>query len=119
MGLSIFPSNKLSVDADTVLVTALRTYCITNSYSEELIYSFLFYPRVKPVKSYGVDYFPRMQLESLILSEVISERERQIPYDITCIWNLKYGTNDHIYKTETDHGQGQQTCGCQGRKWDG
>ena len=22
------------------------------------------------------------------------ERERQRPYDITCMWNLKYGTND-------------------------
>ena len=29
-----------------------------------------------------------MELESLILSEVKSERERQIPYDITYIWNL-------------------------------
>ena len=31
-----------------------------------------------------------------------SERERQIPYDITYMWNLKYDTNEHIYKTETD-----------------
>ena len=31
-----------------------------------------------------------------------SERERQIPYDITCVWNLKYGTDEPIYKTETD-----------------
>ena len=31
-----------------------------------------------------------------------SERERQIPYDITYVWNLKYGTNEPIYKTETD-----------------
>ena len=29
-----------------------------------------------------------MKLETLILSEVKSERERQIPYDITYIWNL-------------------------------
>ena len=29
------------------------------------------------------------------------ERERQIPYDITYIWNLKYDTCDSIYKTET------------------
>ena len=27
-----------------------------------------------------------------------SERERQIPYDITYIWNLKYNTNEHIYR---------------------
>ena len=31
-----------------------------------------------------------------------SERERQIPYDITYIWNLKYDTNEPIYETETD-----------------
>ena len=49
-----------------------------------------------------------------------SERERQIPYDITCMWNLKYGTDDPIYKTETYHGQGEQTCGQGwGREWDG
>ena len=39
-----------------------------------------------------------------------SEWERQIPYDITYIYKLKYGANDPIYKIETDHGQ--QTCGC-------
>ena len=31
-----------------------------------------------------------------------SERERWIPYDITYVWNLKYDTNEPIYKTETD-----------------
>ena len=31
-----------------------------------------------------------------------SEIERQIPYDITYMWNLKYNTSEHIYKTETD-----------------
>ena len=31
-----------------------------------------------------------------------SERERQIPYDITYMWNLKYDTNEPIYKTLTD-----------------
>ena len=31
-----------------------------------------------------------------------SERERQIPYDIICIWNLIYDTNERIYKTKTD-----------------
>ena len=28
-----------------------------------------------------------------------SERERQIPYDITYMWNLKYDTNELIYET--------------------
>ena len=31
-----------------------------------------------------------------------SERERQIPRDSTYMWNLKYDTNELIYKTETD-----------------
>ena len=30
-----------------------------------------------------------------------SEQERQIPYNITYIWNLKYDPNEPIYKTET------------------
>ena len=30
-----------------------------------------------------------------------SDRERQIPYDIIYKWNLKYGTNEHIHKTQT------------------
>ena len=31
----------------------------------------------------------------------VSQKEKQIPYAFTCIWNLKYGTNEPIYKTET------------------
>ena len=31
-----------------------------------------------------------------------SERERQTPYDLTCMWNLKYDTNQLIYETEMD-----------------
>ena len=30
------------------------------------------------------------------------------------MWDLKYGTDYPIYKTETDHGQGEQTCGSWG-----
>ena len=47
-----------------------------------------------------------MQLEILILSK--SERERKIPYDIIYMWNLKYGTNEPIYKTEA-HSQTWRT----------
>ena len=43
-----------------------------------------------------------MDLEIIILSEVKSERERQIPHDITYMCNLKYDTNELIYKAETD-----------------
>ena len=28
-----------------------------------------------------------------------SEKERQIPYDIACMWNLTYDTNELIYET--------------------
>ena len=31
-----------------------------------------------------------------------SERERQIPDDITYMWNWKYDTDELIYKTEAD-----------------
>ena len=52
-----------------------------------------------------------MQLEIIILSE-ISQKERQIPYDITYIWNIKYGTNEPIYKQKQTHRPREQTCGC-------
>ena len=51
-----------------------------------------------------------------------SEKEIQIPYDITYMWNLKYGTNEPIYKTKQTYRHREQTCGCQGgrgREWDG
>ena len=31
-----------------------------------------------------------------------SERERQIPYAITYMWNLKCYANERVYETETD-----------------
>ena len=31
-----------------------------------------------------------------------SERERQIPYAITYMWNLKYDTSELIYEAEID-----------------
>ena len=43
-----------------------------------------------------------MNLEITILSEVKSERKRQIPYDIIYMRNLKYDTDEFTYKTETD-----------------
>ena len=44
-----------------------------------------------------------MQLEIIILSEV-GQSERQIPYDITYMWNLKYDTNEPVLGTETIRG---------------
>ena len=51
----------------------------------------------------GIISFATMQMdiEIIILSEV---RERQIPYDITQMWNLKYDTNGPIYETEIEAG---------------
>ena len=42
-----------------------------------------------------------MDLEGIVLNEV-RQRERQIPYDITYMWNLKYDINEPIYETETE-----------------
>ena len=30
------------------------------------------------------------------------ERERHVPYDMTYMWNLKYDTNEPIFKKETE-----------------
>ena len=37
-----------------------------------------------------------MQLEIITLSEV--KRERQIPYDITYMWNMTFDTDEPIHK---------------------
>ena len=55
-----------------------------------------------------------MDLEIIILSKV-SQRERQILYDITCMWNLKQDTSEHTYETERNR-HTEQTCGCQGEE---
>ena len=50
-----------------------------------------------------------------------SERQRQIFHVITYLWNLKYGTNEPMYKIETYHSHGKQTCwlpGGKGWEWD-
>ena len=47
-----------------------------------------------------------------------SEREREISYDITYMWNLKYGTNEPIYLVceKQIHRHREQACGFQGRE---
>ena len=47
-----------------------------------------------------------------------SKSERQIPYDITYIWNLTYGSNETFHRIE-NHGHGEQTCGCEWVGWTG
>ena len=41
-------------------------------------------------------------LRDYILREVCQAEKRQIPYDITYMWNLKYDTKEPIYEAETD-----------------
>ena len=41
-----------------------------------------------------------MDLETIILSKVTQRKTKS--YDITYMWNLKYDTNELIYKTEID-----------------
>ena len=63
-----------------------------------------------------------MELEILILSEESQKEKNKYHMIITYVWNLKYGTDDPVYKTETVHGQGEQPCGSHGggrREWDG
>ena len=48
-----------------------------------------------------------------------SEKERQIQYDITYIWNLTHDTNEHIYKTVTDSDLEERLVVVKGRGEDG
>ena len=53
-----------------------------------------------------------MELETLILSEV-NQKENKTPYDVTCMWSLKYGTDDLSTKQKR-YGHVGQACVCQG-----
>ena len=60
-----------------------------------------------------------MQLEILIRCKL--ERKRQIPYGITYMWNLKYGTNERFYRIETDSQAWRTNIGLpreKAREWD-
>lgn len=43
-----------------------------------------------------------LDLENITLSDISQTRERQILFDITHIWSLKYNMDEPAYKTETD-----------------
>ena len=43
-----------------------------------------------------------------------SERESQVPYDITYMWNLKYAQMNLSTKEKQTHRHRGQTCGYQG-----
>ena len=46
-----------------------------------------------------------------------SDRERQISYDITYMWNLKRWSNEFIYKTETDSDFKNKLMVTKGERW--
>ena len=48
-----------------------------------------------------------------------SDGERQIPYDITYMWNLKHDTNEPYLRNRNRLTDREQTCGCQGGGRDG
>ena len=54
-----------------------------------------------------------IDLEVIMLSEV-SQKEMQIPYDITDMWSLKHDTNQ--LKQKQTHRHRKQTCVCQGEE---
>ena len=64
------------------------------------IYAVEYYSAIKQkeIMSFAATW---TDLEIVTLSEV-SHTERQISDDIVCIWNLKKGTNELIYKTEIE-----------------
>ena len=54
-----------------------------------------------------------MDWETVTESEVKSERETQILYDIAYIWNLKYDTENLSIRQKQIHRHSKQTCGFQ------
>ena len=42
-----------------------------------------------------------------------SEKERQIPHDIMCMWNLKHKTSEQTKQNRNGLGDTEQTGGCQ------
>ena len=59
-----------------------------------------------------------MELRIIILSEIVGKR--QISYDITYMWNLKYDINKLIYtKQKQTHKCREQSCSCQGESGGG
>ena len=45
-----------------------------------------------------------------------SERETEMPCDITYTWNLKYNTNEFVMKQKQTHRHREQTYGHQGQR---
>ena len=80
------------------------------------VYTIKYYSAVKKSE---ITPFAATQIDPTIIILSQSERERQILYDITYLWNLKQDTNELIYQTETGSPienklivtQGEKGCG--------
>ena len=98
----ILPQSSLQVKAhpDNILITAFRDF------EQRIPLSHIWY--MHAMEYYSVikknERMPLaatwMQLEITILTK--SKRERQIPYDITYIWNLNYDASELIYEIDRD-----------------
>ena len=58
------------------------------------VYTMEYYPAIKKNKILPFTTM-WMELECIMLSEKKSARERQISYDFTHMWNLRYKTDEH------------------------
>ena len=93
----------------TALFTTAKTwtppkYLSTDEWIKKMWYKYI-YIQILPIhKKNKIAAFAEtwMQLESLILSEINQKDKRQMPHELTCRWNLTYGKNEPIYKTEID-----------------
>ena len=113
--LGIYP-DKTIIQKDTctpmfvaALFTIAKTWkqpkCSTDEWLKKMwyIYTMEYYSAIKKneIMPFAATW---MQLEIIILSEVSQKEKRQILYDITSMWNLKYDTNEPICETETESG---------------
>ena len=103
--LGIYP-DKTIIQKDTctpmfvaALFTIAKTWkqpkCSTDEWLKKMwyIYTMEYYSAIKKneIMPFAATW---MQLEIIILSEVSQKEKRQILYDITSMWNLKYDTNE-------------------------
>ena len=75
---------------------------------------------IKMWQIYAVEYYSAIKKNEIMTRSntdetrnciIPNELSEKITYDITYVWNLKYGTNELIYKTET-YPQTQRTDLC-------
>ena len=118
-------STPMFIAALFAIVKTLKQYKypLTDEWIKQMwyIYTVEYY---STIKTYKIMPFAAtgMEVETLILSEVSQkEKDRQTPYDITYMWNLKCGTNDLSTKQKRSWTCRTDSClpGERRREWDG